>query len=81
MCCIIYDFFIQISLLHITFLSLSCTLMIYSWAARNLVLYRCILSTVQLFVADDDTKMVIDCDSRSREEIHNHIKQIVGRTE
>lgn len=30
---------------------------------------------------EDDTRMVIDCDSRTREEIHDHIKQVLGKTE
>ena len=32
-------------------------------------------------LSDDDTTMVIDCDSRTREEIHHHVKQVVGKTE
>jgi small subunit ribosomal protein S25 len=30
---------------------------------------------------DDDLRILIDCDSRSREEIHDHIKKILGRSE
>jgi len=32
-------------------------------------------------VSDNDARMLIDCDSRTREEIHDHIKQVVGKTE
>jgi len=30
---------------------------------------------------DDDKRLVVDCDSRSREEIHDHLKQIIGKTQ
>jgi len=36
---------------------------------------------IQVFYEDEKTRMVIDCDSRSREEIHEHIKKILGKTD
>ena len=30
---------------------------------------------------EDDTQILIDCDSRSREEIHDHVKLVLGKTE
>ena len=32
-------------------------------------------------VSEDEQRMTIDCDSRTREEIHDHIKQVLGKTE
>jgi len=49
--------------------------------AYPVVYINAFLFAIHLFVSDDDTKMIIDCDSRSREEIHKHIKQILGKTE
>jgi len=36
---------------------------------------------IQVFFEDEGSRLVIDCDSRSREEIHEHIKKILGKTE
>ena len=42
----------------------------------------CSCAQKSLFViSEDDTRILIDCDSRTREEIHDHIKQILGKTE
>jgi len=48
----------------------------------QLVTFKYLTPTPWLkFYMDDDSQHLVDCDSRSREEIHDHVKLVFGKTD
>jgi very-short-patch-repair endonuclease len=45
--------------------------------AANMIMRHVIF----IYFADNDEKVIIECDGKSKDEIHDHFKQIMGKSE